>query len=343
MEWLRGRTLGWPDPGLPAAALAYAIITAVLFRELLPNVLTHVYSDVGDPLLNASILAWNATHLPLTAEWWNFPSFAPLSGVTAFTEHLLLVYPVASPVIWITDNPVLAYNLLFLASVPLNGIAAYALARDLTKSNAGGFVAGLAYAFAPYQAVHLSHLQHMTSFGMPFALMWLHRYFRTGSRLALVWFGVGWLLTALANSALLVFFPILLLAWCVWFVRLPDWRRLAAVAAAAAVASVPLIPLLWGYQVRQAAYGFIRSYTEIKMFSADIVGLLGMYHRAVPWRGVLPHDFEEGALFPGFTTFALGIIALHAVVKGTDIGPWPRRLARAAVVLTLIVLARVWT
>ena len=115
MEWLRGRTLGWPDPGLPAAALVYAIITAVLFRELLPNVLTHVYSDVGDPLLNASILAWNATHLPLTAEWWNFPSFAPLSGVTAFTEHLLLVYPFASPVIWITDNPVLAYNLLFLA------------------------------------------------------------------------------------------------------------------------------------------------------------------------------------------------------------------------------------
>ena len=130
MEWLRGRTLGWPDPGLPAAALVYAIITAILFRELLPNVLTHVYSDVGDPLLNASILAWNATHLPLTAEWWNFPSFAPLLGVTAFTEHLLLVYPVASPVIWITDNPVLAHNLLFLASVPLNGIAACACPRS---------------------------------------------------------------------------------------------------------------------------------------------------------------------------------------------------------------------
>jgi hypothetical protein len=101
--------------------------------------------------------------------------------------------------------------------------------------------------------------------------------------------------------------------------------------------------LLWGYQARQAAYGFTRSYTEIKLFSADIVGLLGMYHRAVPWRGVLPHDFEEGALFPGFTTFALGIMALRTAVKGTDIGPWPRRLARAAVVLTLIVLARVWT
>ena len=43
MAWLRGRTLGWPDPGLPAAALVYALVTAILFRELLPNVLTHVY------------------------------------------------------------------------------------------------------------------------------------------------------------------------------------------------------------------------------------------------------------------------------------------------------------
>ena len=54
----------------------------------------------------------------------------------------------------------------------------------------------------------------MTSFGMPFALLWLHRYFRTKRRLALVWFGVGWLLTALANSSLLIFFPLLLL-WSV--------------------------------------------------------------------------------------------------------------------------------
>jgi hypothetical protein len=335
--------LGWPDPGLPTAALVYVIVSAILFRELLPNLATHLYSDVGDPLLNASILAWNATHLPLSAGWWNFPSFAPLTGVTAFTEHLLLTYPVASPVIWATNNPVLAYNMLFLASAPLNGIAAYGLARDLTGSNAGAFVAGLAYAFAPYQSVHLSHLQHMTSFGMPFALMWLHRYFRTGRRSALVWFGVGWLMTALANSALLVFFPILAMLWCVWFVRPPDWRRLAAVAAVAAVATLPLVPLLWGYQVRQSAYGFVRSYTEIKMFSADIVGLLGMYHRAVPWRGLLPHDFEEGALFPGFGTFALSVIALKTVVKGTGVGLWPRRLVRAAMVLTLIVLARVWT
>ena len=113
-----------------------------------------------------------------------------------FTEHLLLTYPVASPVIWLSGNPVLAYNIVSFVAMPLNGIAAYALARELTGSSAAAFIAGLAFMCAPYQSVHLSHVQQMTSFEMPFALLWLHRYFRTKRRLALVWFGVGWLLTA---------------------------------------------------------------------------------------------------------------------------------------------------
>ena len=230
-----------------------------------------------------------------------------LSGVTAFTEHLLLTYPLASPVIWLTGNPVLAYNLVFLIAVPLNGIAAYALARELTGSNAGALVAGLAYAFAPYQAVHLSHLQHMTSFGMPFALMWLHRYHRTGRRTALVWFGVGWLLTALANSALLAFFPSCYCSGACGSCGRRSGGDWSGVCVAAGIATLPLLPLLWGYHVRHVASGFVRSYTEIKSFSADIVGLLGMYHRAVPWQGLLPHDFEEGALFPGFAVLALAV------------------------------------
>jgi hypothetical protein len=85
--------------GLLAATLLYAGITALLFRALLPDLGTHLFSDPGDPLLNAAILGWNASHVPLTKAWWNFPSFAPVEGVTSFTEHLLLTYPIASPIV----------------------------------------------------------------------------------------------------------------------------------------------------------------------------------------------------------------------------------------------------
>ncbi|OFW04305.1 MAG: hypothetical protein A3I61_10030 [Acidobacteria bacterium RIFCSPLOWO2_02_FULL_68_18] len=349
------------------AVLVYAGATALLFHNLLPDLSTHIYSDLGDPLLNVTILAWNARQVPLTEAWWNFPSFAPLTGVTAFTEHLLLTYPVASPIVWASGNPVLAYNVAFLLAMPLNGLAAFALARELLRYHqvggvrlqgglvhAAALVAGLAFAFAPYQQVHLSHLQHMTSFGMPLALLWLHRYLRTGRPAALVGFGAGWLLAALANSALLVFLPLLVALWSAWFVRPGEWRRLIAPAAAAAIATIPLIPLLWGYHVRQAAYGFTREYREIQSFAADMVGLAGLYHRALPWKGILPHDFEEGALFPGVTTFVLALVATIAALGSRSripnpgpplpdaASPWPHRLRLTFVVLTVVVLARIW-
>jgi hypothetical protein len=76
------------SPGV-AAGLCYCLITARLFRNLPPVLTTNIYSDGGDPLLNCAVLEWNARHIPLTKARWNRPSFAPLSGVTAFTEHLL--------------------------------------------------------------------------------------------------------------------------------------------------------------------------------------------------------------------------------------------------------------
>jgi hypothetical protein len=53
------------------AALIYVLVTLLLFRGLLPHLNTHLSPDPGDPLLNATILAWNARHVPLSAEWWN--------------------------------------------------------------------------------------------------------------------------------------------------------------------------------------------------------------------------------------------------------------------------------
>jgi hypothetical protein len=298
-----------------AAALGYSLITALLFRNLLPVLTTDLYSDIGDPLLNCAVLAWNATHVPLTDGWWNFPSFAPLSGVTAFTEHLLGAYPVASPVIWTTGNPVLAYNVVLLLCFPLNGIATFALVRELTGSAIAAFVAGLAFAFAPFHAEHLSHVQTLMAFGMPLALFGLHRYLTSGKRADLAWFAFGWLSAILSNAYMLVFFPILVVLWMLWFFRTTEWRRFVSVGAVAILATAAVLPLLRGYYVRQTAYGFVRSYNEIKANSADIAALAGISHRALLWKDWLPGTYYETSLFPGFAIVALALIGVVAHVR----------------------------
>jgi len=336
-----------------ASGLVYATLTVLLFRNLLPDITTHLFSDLGDPLMIVSILEWNARHLPLTAAWWNFPSFAPLQGVTAFTEHFLLVYPVTSPIVWLTGNPVLAYNIVFLLVWPADAMAAYALASEVTGSSSAAFVGGLAFGFAPYLANHLSHLQLLLAFGMPLGLLGLHRYRRTRRRGDAAMCGAGWLATASASAYTLMFFPILVVMWCAWFVRPREWRTLVAPVIAGLVASIPLIPLLAGYSARQAALGLTRSYGESKEWAADMTALIGVSHRDWLWSGWLPITYGESSIFPGLTILALAAFAVVAR-RGADLAQsgadlysprytrWSRTLVSLAAVTIAIVLARMW-
>jgi hypothetical protein len=306
------------------AAIGYLLITALIFHNLLPVLTTHLFGDLGDPLLNTSILAWNAKHLPLTTDWWNFPAFAPLSGVTAFTEHLLGAYPLTSPIIWISGNPVLAYNALQLLTLPLNGLAAFALVRELTGSSIAAFIGGLAFAFAPFTGEHASHIQMLMAFGMPLALYGLHRYVRSGAPRDLVWFAVGWLSVTMSNAYMLIFFPILIAVWAIWFFERADARRWVAVMVAGGIATLPVLPLLIGYHLRQAAYGLFRDYPEIVSQSAGIQSLAGINQRAVFWVGWLPNTFYEQSLFPGFAIIALVVVAVAAAFRSREHRPWRR-------------------
>ena len=303
-------------PGATALAAAVFLVlwTGVLLFPLLRAPLTAVPMDVGDPLLNAAILHWNASVIPFTERWWNFPSYFPASGVTAFTEHLLGVWPLASPVIWLTGNPVLAYNVAFALSFPLAGLAMFALVRHLTGSSAGAFAAAIAFAFAPYRANQLSHLQMLSTWGLPLALLGLHQYVQSGRRVGLVWFGLGWLGAALSNGYFMLFFGVYLGCWLLWFGTASSTRgKLPAVALALLVASLPLAPVLLRYVHVHAYYGFTRPIDAIILYSTDLTGILSASPNA-PVAGRLVRLLnEEGAVFPGFA--ALGLAA-WAVARG---------------------------
>ena len=308
---MRALVAGRGSGALITATLAYAAITVAVFHNLLPSMATALYSGIGDPLLNTSILAWNSKHLPLTSAWWNFPDYAPLSGVTAWGDHLLIAYPLTSPLVWFTGNPVIAYNALLLICFVMNGAAMFALAREVTGSAAAAFVGGLAFAFAPYQAGQVAHVQMLLAFGMPLALFGLHRFLAGSQRAGLACFTCGWLAVAFANAYVLVFFPLLALLWCAWFAR-GRFRTLLPLAGAAVAVAVAATPLLWGYHVRQSVYGLARLYDEIKEFGAPIVTVGAVAHQNLVWRHVLTTTQIESNLFPGLAIVFLSIVGVAA-------------------------------
>jgi hypothetical protein len=298
-----------------------------------------IVMDIGDPVLNASILEWNARTLPLSDDWWNFPAYAPANGITAFTEHLLGFYPVAMPLRWLTGHPVVTYDLLCLLAFPLTGLAMFWLARRLTGSDMGAFAGAVAVTFAPYRVSQLSHVQMLWTFGIPLALLGLHQWVDDRVRRGLVLFAAGWLVTAAANGYLMAFFGIYLLFWVGWFCTTrATIDRVPAIAAAGLLATLPLVPVILGYFDVHREYGLQRSAAEVASYGAELTGIL----RPAANSALLPRWLQgihgEGALYPGLSTVALAILALVGVRLDTG----AERRVRGWVTGTLLATAIVF-
>ena len=96
--------------------------------------------------------------------YWNGNIFYPDRLTIAYSEHLTPQMLQALPVFGLTGNIVLAYNLVFLSTMVLSGLAVYLLVRELTDSPLAAFFAGLAFAYAPYRLSQGSHLQVLSTY-----------------------------------------------------------------------------------------------------------------------------------------------------------------------------------
>jgi hypothetical protein len=294
----------------------YAVVTVVLGRDVLAQLSTSVANDLGDPLLTASILHWNAFHIPWSDAWWQFPIFYPTRDTLAFSEHLLGLSLIASPLAWITGSPLATYNLTMLLTFPLTALAMCALVYRLTGHAAAAFLAGLAFGFSPYRISTLPHIQMLASFGAPLALLGLHAYVDTGRRRWLVLYGAAWVIQAASNGYALVFLSLLVGMWVLWFVVMRrQWRVLGWIAAATVIAALPLAPILYQYVTVHASHGFERSIEEMRMYSADLTAVLCAPAGLTFWGWIRVACRGEGELFPGVALSALVAAALYAAVR----------------------------
>jgi hypothetical protein len=298
------------------AAGLYLLLTIALTWPLVLHPGSRVPNDLGDSLLNTFILAWDARTVPFTSHWWNLPQFFPIPGAMAFSEHLLGLALIAAPVIWTTGNPLLGYNVAFFLSFPLCAIGAHLLTHQITRRHDLALVAGLAYGFAPYRMAQFAHIQVLSSYWMPFALLGLHKFIETPRWRYLVLFAVSWYFQALACGYYLFYLSVLIGLWLLWFavgrIRWVDFGRLMI---AWGVAILALLPIALGYLKHQRAYGLRRWPDEIQSFSADVASVLKASGNLRLWGWLNVVDRPESALFPG--TVLILVIAFGVVLAWT--------------------------
>ena len=313
---------------LGLAAGLYLLLTIALTWPLVLHPASRVPNDLGDSLLNMFILAWDAREVPFTPHWWHLPQFFPIPGAMAFSEHLLGLALIAAPVIWTTGNVLLAYNAAFFLSFPLCAIGAHLLTYQITKRHDLALVAGLAYGFAPYRMAQFAHVQVLSSYWMPFALLGLHKFIETPRWPWLVLFAVSWYFQALACGYYLFYLSVLVGLWLLWFaagrIRWADFGRLLI---AWAVATMAFLPIALGYLKYQRAYGLRRWPDEIQAFSADVASVLKASTTLRLWGWLNVVDRPESTLFPGVALIL--VIVLGVVLAWTAAAHGHMRRLRA--------------
>ena len=254
-----------------------------------------------DPLLNTWLLWWNAHAVPFSAEWWNGPFFYPIPGVLSFSENLVGLSPLTTPLQWLGIRPLAAYNTAFILSFALSAFSMHLLGRAL------GLRPGPAsWPASPTASLPIAPAISPTCRCFPPSSSRSCSSGRTGSLRAaaggwLVLLGVAWILQGLTNGYYLVFVSLLLAAWLAWFVAsMPHRGRAVQMLLAWALGLACLAPVLLSYARWHARYGLRRRIEEIESLSADVLGLFRPAPALAHWPATTSLA-PESWLFPGLT------------------------------------------
>jgi hypothetical protein len=317
---------------------------------------TAVPNDIGDPLLNTWILAWDS-HALLTdpLNFFNANIFYPLPNTLAYSEHLFSTALLILPLHMVFNEPVLAYNLSLLLSFPLAGFGMYLLVLRWTHHRGAAFIAGLIFAFNPYRFAGIAHLQLLTFQWLPYVVLWLD--------LLLVKRGAGtkasWGARSVFLAALAIFFLLQVLAS--WYLALytvlilgiylvvvlitcrPRLSQLVSVIATLLLATLLTLPFITPY------LSFVDRLRESRPLSLalSLAAALTDYFAAAPFNRIFgpltelfrarPGFVEEHTLFLGII---VGVLVLIGVITGVrcQVSSGKCRIPRYAFYTSVVIL-----
>ncbi len=291
-------------------------------------------ADVGDSVLNAWILAWDAHALfNPSVSIWDAPIFYPVKGTLAFSENLFGNLWITLPIQLLTGNHVLAANGLALVSFVLGSYFTFLLVKELTGSSWGGLAAGLIFSFNPYRWGHLAHLQLMPFFWAPLALLFANRFVNTKNFRdfwkALLFTWIQYYASVYLGTMLLTLLISLFLTHLVFELgmneRLDYFRNKKTwghFSMGAFVSALILLPIGIPYLQVALKWNFFRTLDENALYSAELLGFIFPPHGFANYswlkNAVLGHitaDKGETAVFLGFLPYFLAILALYFLKK----------------------------
>src|SRR5262245_24520907 len=243
-------------PG-PALAFLFYAVAAVVGTWPLASAPARLGVPNPDAYGNSWVLAW-VVHQAIRDPVHLFDAniYHPHATSLAFNESLLPEAIQAAPLLALGASPLLAHNLVLLLTLPLSAPAAYLLARGLSGSAQGAFLAGLGYGFGAYRFHHINHVHSLSVQWLPLALLFAQRVARSNRFRDAVGLAGSALLQAL-SCAYFGFLLVPTLGLALWQ-GLPEvrgrrlWKPALALAVAGGIALLVFLP----HRAVRERYGF---------------------------------------------------------------------------------------
>jgi hypothetical protein len=310
-------------------ALAYAAATIILAGPFINFAHLDSAIYVGDSRLILWTLAWDSHAILNGLPLFHANIFYPAPDALAYNEHLIGLAAFFLPIYAATQKPVLAYNLLWLASWLLNALAGHALARRYVRDELAAAVGGLIFAFSFFRMLHgHGHLSLAWTFWIPLSLLALEQWYRRPGWLRAAWLTFTLVMQVLANwylGVLVLLANGVFLACLVAFERgsaqqadATAGRRLAAARLIqGSVSAGALLAMIWPFARHYR--GIEAGTVEASRFSADAAAYLmppqnTWIGRALSGAGVAGPRWiwGEGTMYLGAVALAFAAIGLAA-------------------------------
>jgi hypothetical protein len=280
----------------------------------------------GDPLFEAWEIAWDGhalIHQP--GHFFDANILWPFPHTLAFADGLLGYAP-AGILGSGTKAAIVRYDVIYLFTFALAFAGATLLARELDVGWGAAGVCGAAFAFNGWRLAQASHLQVLSSGGIPLSLWFLLRGWRTRRPWLVL---TGWVVAAWQVSlgfTLGVPFAYLLASLTtaqvvLWFLHhRPAVGRRMVIASAAGIAIFGTWAVLQALPYLRVLHDFPdarRSQRQATAYSPPAIGYLAAPDSSVAWGRVTERvrdrliANEEQTLFPGAT---VALLALWAIV-----------------------------
>ncbi len=298
-----------------AAAMAFVLLTVVSTWPLAANLGGHI-RGYNDPFLFAWMLGWvSKTIFTDPAALFHTNVFWPYGNTLAWSEPL--VFPgalIGAPVLALTDNPILSYNITQIFFQSLSGWAAWYATRRLTGSNAGAVAAGIVFALSPFKTGYYQYLNIHLSFAVPLAMMFWYQYLVEQRIRHLILTGLLVWLQAMSiwYGAIPLALMLVVMTICFVLMRPGKWLFKFAILSGITAVAVGLVtwPVAAPYFQTRDELGFVRSLAEINKFRADVLSYFdaGRWHYFHQWID----SGREPGIMAGVVTYVLAIAAICA-------------------------------